>query len=116
MDFDWTEQCEQVFTTLKQSLSKTPVLAYPRSEGIFILDTDASNVGIGATLSQLQDGEERVIAFASKKLDKSQKNYCVTKRELLACVTFTEEFRHYLLGKEFYLRTDHSSLRWFIKF
>ena len=76
------------------------------------MDTDASNIGIGGVLSQIQKGRERVIAYASKKLDKHQRRYSVTRRELLAAVTFINQFRHYLLGRRFKLRTDHSSLRW----
>ena len=81
-----------------------------------MLDTDASDVGIGAVLSQEQDGKERVIAYASKKLDRQQQRYCVTRRELLAVVTFVHQFRHYLLGRKFLLRTDHNSLRWMFGF
>ena len=83
---------------------------------MFILDTDASNVGIGAVLSQEQDGIEKVIAYGSKKLDQQQQRYCVTRRELLAVVTFVHEYRHYLLGKQFLIRTDHNSLRWLFSF
>ena len=78
----------------------------------FILDTDASNLGIGAVLSQLQDGQEKVISYASKMLSDSQRCYCVTYRELLAIVVFVKQFRHYLLGRKFKIRTDHASLRW----
>lgn len=85
------------------------------SKGQFILDTDASGVGIGAVLSQVQNNKERVISYGSKKLDKQQR-YSVTRRELLAVVTFIHQFRHYLLGKKFLLRTDHGSLRWLFGF
>ena len=67
---------------------------------------------MGAVLSQLQDGKERVIAYARCTLSKSQRNYCVTDRELLAVVHFIEYYKHYLLGKEFLVRTDHQALRW----
>lgn len=77
-----------------------------------ILDTDASDVGIGAVLSQVQQGSERVLAYGSRKLSKTEQNYCTTRRELLAVVEFTSHFRQYLLGRPFTVRTDHSSLRW----
>src|SRR5206468_10859521 len=75
-------------------------------------DTDASNTAIGAVLSQVQEGEERVIAYASRTLSRPERNYCVTRRELLAIVYFAKQFRSYLLGREFLIRTDHSALRW----
>ena len=114
--FEWTKECEDSFNTLKETLCSAPILAYPRPNESFILDTDASNVGIGGVLSQIQDGEEKVIAYASKKLDRHQQNYSVTRRELLAMVTFVNQFKHYLLGRRFLLRTDHGSLRWLFGF
>ena len=80
--FCWCPSCQKAFDTLKEKLATPPVLAYPRSEGEYILDTDASNHAIGAVLSQIQDGEERVIAYASRALQGGQKNYCTTKREI----------------------------------
>ena len=116
MKYEWNSKCQEAFEKLKKALCEAPTLAKPRPEGRFILDTDASDVGIGATLSQLQDGRERVLAYASKKLDRQQQRYSVTCRELLAVVTFVDQFRHYLLGREFTVRTDHSSLRWLHNF
>jgi len=114
--FKWDVSCQNSFDDLREALCSAPVLAYPQNEGEFILDTDASDVGVGAVLSQMQNGVERVIAYASKKLNKCQKKYSVTRRELLAVVTFTNHFRHYLLGRKFLLRTDHGSLQWIFNF
>jgi hypothetical protein len=98
-------------------LTSSPVLAYPDYAKPFILDTDASNTGIGGVLSQVgEDGEERVIAYASCVLSKLERNYCVTWRELLAAVHLTKHFRLFLLGQKFTLRTDHSSLTWLQNF
>lgn len=80
------------------------------------MDTDASNIGIGTVLSQRKGGEERVIAYYSHVLSKSERNYCVTRRELLAIVDSIKSFRHYLLGQKFLIRTDHVSLRWLLSF
>lgn len=77
-----------------------PILAFPDYDRTFILDTDASGTGIGAVLSQQhEDGVERVIAYASKVLTRPERRYCVTRRELLAVVTFIQHFRPYLLGR-----------------
>ena len=84
--FEWTEEAQRSFVELKSALTSPPVLAMPRDEGDFTLDTDASNDSIGAVLSQSQDGTERVVAFGSRSLDKRESNYCVTRKELLAVV------------------------------
>src|SRR3989441_7145838 len=110
--FWWTEDCEIAFAALKSRLVSSPVLAMPMDSGEYRLDTDASNTAIGAVLSQVQNGEERVIAYASRTLSRPERNYCVTRRELLAIVYFVKQFRSYLLGREFLIRTDHSALRW----
>ena len=93
-----------------------PVLAHPTRDGEFILDTDASNHSIGGALYQMQDGEERLIAYASKTLTDTQRNYCTTKRELLAVIRMVKLFRHYLWGTKFLVRTDHASLTWLLRF
>ena len=64
---------------------KAPILGYPLPKGQFTLDTDASNHGIGAVLSQLQDGQERVLAYYSRALSHPERQYCVTRKELLHC-------------------------------
>ena len=115
--FNWSLQCEQAFIELKQHLTSAPILALPDFSQQFILDSDASDVGIGAVLSQKQvDGSEHVIAYASRVLSKPERRYCVTRKELLAAVSFIKHFRPYLLGKPFILRTDHSSLTWLSNF
>ena len=114
--FVWDESCQIAFEVLKDKLCSAPILAYPKQDLKYILDTDASDVGIGAVLSQVQEGKERVIAYASKKLNSQQQKYSVTRRELLAVITFMNQFRHYLLGRNFLLRTDHGSLRWIFEF
>ena len=72
---------------LREALSSTPILAYPDYTKPFVLDTDASNTGIGGVLSKRDAmGEEKVIVYASRALSKPEKNCCVTRRELLAAV------------------------------
>ena len=115
-EFIWTEEQQNAFLSLKEILASPAVLAVPSRKGKFILDTDASNVAIGAQLRQEQDGIERVIAYASFALTPCQRKYCTTRKELLAVVRFTNHFRHYLLGSEFLVRTDHHSLIWLMNF
>lgn len=114
--FQWGEDCQGAFEKLKTCLTTAPVLTYPDPSKSFILDTDASEVGIGAVLSQAEGETERVVAYASRALTKQERKYATTKKELLSMVTFTKHFKHYLLGKEFILRTDHNSLRWLHNF
>ena len=82
----------------------------------FVLDTDVSNEGIGAVLSQVEDGKETVIAYASRVLSKAERAYCVTRRKLLAVVAFIQHFRAYLLRWHFVIQTDHGSLTWLRSF
>lgn len=115
-EFHWDKDCQTAFETLKEHLTTAPILGYPLPEGEFILDTDASNVGIGGVLSQIQGGQERVLSYFSKVLSKPERNYCVTRRELLAVVKSVEHFYQYLYGRKFLIRTDHSALKWLMQF
>ncbi|GBM82950.1 Transposon Ty3-G Gag-Pol polyprotein [Araneus ventricosus] len=113
---NWTEECEKSCNSLKQALITSPVLTYPRTDKEFVLDTDASNEGIGTVISQKIGNEECVIAYFSKSLSKPERNYYVTRKELLAIVKSIEHFHHYFYGRKFLLRTDHASLRWLLNF
>ncbi|GBN54941.1 Retrovirus-related Pol polyprotein from transposon 297, partial [Araneus ventricosus] len=115
-NFNWTDECEKSFNSIKQALTSAPILTYPRTDKDFILDTDASNEGIGAVLSPNMGNEERVIAYFSNRLGKPETNYCATRKELLAIVKSIEHFHHYLYGRKFLLRTDHAYLRWLLNF
>ena len=67
-NFVWTEECNMSFNKLKELLTSPPILAYPNRTGLFVLDADASNFGIGAVLSQIQDEQEKVISYHSQAL------------------------------------------------
>lgn len=114
--FHWDNAQKTAFTALKDTLSSAPVLIRPDFEKPFIIDTDFSYEGIGATISQIgEDGKEHPIAFASKALQAAEKNYSVTDGELLAIVwAVTVKFRPYLYGHhlQFLIRTDHNPLVW----
>ena len=103
----WTTECQAAIDTLKKRLTSSPILTYPNFDQPFILDTNASNTGLGAVLSQVQNGKERVIAYAAKVLSKPQLNYSTTRKE---------HFESYLLGREFMARTDHNALTWLNNF
>ena len=112
-NFEWTVECQCAFDELRACLISPPVLSYPDYSRLFILDTDASDIGIGAVLSQVREnGSEGVVAYASRSLSRPERRYCVTRKELLAVVEFVHHSRQYLLGREFTLRTDHGSLVW----
>jgi hypothetical protein len=83
---------EAAFQTLKEALCTAPVLAYPQPRGRFFGDTDASNVGIGEVLSQVQDEQDRLTAHYNMTLNKAERNEGVTRRELLAIVRTVEHF------------------------
>jgi hypothetical protein len=114
--FKWDEGCEEAFRELKRLLTAAPVLAFPHAEGQLVLDTDASDTGLGVVLAQDQGEGERVLAYGSRALNKPERNYCVTRRELLAIVFGLRKFRHYLVGRPVVVRTDHASLRWLLDF
>ena len=110
--FIWSEDCQRDFEKLKNRLVTSPVMAYPLDSGQYLLDTDASDVAIGAVLSQTQNGELKVRAYCSRSLNKAERRYCVTRKELLAIVNVTQHFKHYLLGREFKVCSDHQPLKW----
>ena len=96
----------------KEALTTAPILAYPQQTGQFILDTDSSGWAAGAVLSQVQDGSEKVIGYFSKALSKTEQEYCVTRKELLAVVLALENFNPYVYGREVILRTDNAAVSW----
>ena len=112
-NFVWTDECTAAFDKLKQLLCSAPILCYPDFDREFILQTDASDVGLGAVLSQIdKSGNEHVVAYASKTLSPREKNYSTTEKEAFAIQFGTQHFRVYLLGRKFTISTDHSALSW----
>jgi hypothetical protein len=103
---------EAAYQTLKETRCTTTILVQLQPREWFVIDTDASNILFGGALSQVQDGQERVIVCYSKTLNKAKKNYCVTRRELLAIARSLEYFRKCHCGQEFHLRTYHCEWIW----
>uniref|UniRef100_A0A3P9I2U1 Gypsy retrotransposon integrase-like protein 1 n=1 Tax=Oryzias latipes TaxID=8090 RepID=A0A3P9I2U1_ORYLA len=110
----WSPACSEAFELLKDRLTKAPLLGYADFKLPFVLETDASNLGLGAVLYQVQGGKRRVIAYASRRLrgaEKNDRNYSSMKLELLALKwAVTEKFRSYLLGSKFTILTDNNPL------
>lgn len=108
----WGEKEQTAFETLKNKLQSDPILVPPDFTKRFTLQTDASNIGLGAVLTQIQDGRECVIAYASRSLNKAEQNYSVTEKECLAVVWGIQKMRPYLEGYQLTVMTDHQSLKW----
>ena len=109
--WQWGETEQHAFDTVKEKLLSPPILAYSDFTKPFILHTDASTDGLGAVLYQEQDGLERVVAYASRGLKPSEKNYPAHKLEFL-CLKWavTEKFHDYLYGNNFVVYTDNNPL------
>lgn len=109
--FQWKTEQEKAFQTLKDDLSKAENVAYfdPKAETRIV--ADASPVGLGAVLTQVQNGEKRVIYYASRSLSDVERRYSQTEKEALALVWACERFQQYVYGIEFTLETDHRPLQ-----
>ena len=108
--FVWSEECETAFKKIKKALTSPPVLAMPNEQGHFILVSDTSIVGCGATLYQEQDGDYRVIAYYSKKLPEAVRRYSISELELTGILANITAFKHVLRNIEFTVFCDHSAL------
>jgi transposase InsO family protein len=105
--FQWNPQADMAFNTLKQALSTAPVLSMPDFNQQFILETDASDKGLGAVLMQ----GRRPIAYLSKALGIKNQGLSTYEKELMAVLVAVQKWRHYLHGKPFIIKTDHISLK-----
>ena len=111
MPFIWTESQQNATETLKEKLISAPILAYADYSLPFRLHTDASNVGLGSVLYQCQDDVDRVVAYASRSLKPSERNYPAHKLEFLALKwAITEKYHDYLYGAKFDVVMDNNPL------
>lgn len=108
----WTTEAENSFVKLKQALVSAPVLRSPDFTQPFTIQCDASDTGLGGILTQYINNEEVVIAFASRSLSRTERNYSITQRECLATIFSIEKFRPFVEGTHFTVVTDHYSLLW----
>src|SRR6185437_14470994 len=112
----WKQAHEQAWNNLKVAIAKKPVLVQPVSSKGFVVETDASNVGLGAVLSQMDENKVlRPCAFASRKLSPQEIKYSVRELEALAIVWAIDKFSTYLRPKRIVVLTDHSSVQWLLK-
>ena len=106
----WREPQERAYAALKKAVISKPILVLPDVNKEFVLRTDASDIGLGATLLQNRDGHIFPVAYASRKLLDREKRYSVMERECLGSVWGIKKFALYLYGKQFTLQTDHRPL------
>ncbi|GFV42473.1 retrovirus-related Pol polyprotein from transposon 17.6 [Trichonephila clavipes] len=112
-EIKWTTECENALRELKGKLIDKPVLYAPNFEREFIVETDASNAGMGAVLTQLtEQGEEHPILYLSKKFSEVEKRYCTTEKECASIVFAIKRLHYYLDGNSFLVMTDHNPLVW----
>jgi len=102
----WTKEHQDAFDNMKKLIAQETLLTYPDFNKPFEIHTDASDVQLGACISQ--DGKP--VAFYSRKLNPAQTRYTVTERELLSIVETFKEFRNILLGQQLIVHTDHQNL------
>ena len=109
---EWTSALESAFEELKTKLFERPIVRLPDPQLSFILETDASTVAVGAVLKQkfLDTNLEHPVAFFSRALSGSERNYSVYELEMYAVVRAVEHLRIYLLDVPCHLRTDHAAL------
>ncbi|KAA3676599.1 uncharacterized protein DEA37_0004579 [Paragonimus westermani] len=110
VSFEWSDLQQTAFEKLKNRIASQPVMAIFDESCPTFVSTDASNIGIGAVLSQFQKGRERMIAYASRKLSPAEKCYSVSEKEALACVWACEKWHLFLFGRPFTIITDHAEL------
>ncbi|GFS11316.1 integrase core domain protein [Elysia marginata] len=108
--FHWSTECSQAFKRLKSDIAgEVRNFIFDPNAPTFV-NTDASDVGLGAVLSQRQHGREVPIAYASHTLQPRERSFATNEKEALACIWACETWEKYLTGRPFTLRTDHAAL------
>eukprot|EP01018_Ginkgo_biloba_P023498 Gb_02517 [translate_table: standard] len=109
--FCWNPQVEDCFERVKKIMTSTPILATPNFSKPFILECDASGLGMGPVLMQ----EGGPIAFESRILKGKEVTRSTYDKEMLAIIHALTKWRQYLLGSKFIVKTDHNSLQYILK-
>ena len=111
----WTNECQQAFEILKRKLVEAPILKFPDWSRKFHVHIDASALAVGAILAQpADDSTDHPNIYASRKLNKAERNYSTTEREALGMVFALQKFRCYLLANPFIFYTDHQALKYLV--
>lgn len=109
--FEWSTDASTAFTNLKTALSSAPVLTLPDFNKTFVVETDASNTGIGAVLMQ----DNHPICYISRALGPRHQSLSVYEKELMAMVHAVQSWNAYLAHKKFIIRTDQKSLKYMVE-
>jgi hypothetical protein len=113
--YEWIDECQQSFDTLKQKMVTMPILVFPDWSKEFHVQVDASSIALGVVLAQPGEGDiDHPLAFSNMNLSTTEVNYTTTKKEGLAMVYALQKFHHYLLGGHFKMFTDHSTLKYLV--
>ena len=105
----------EAFDTLKEAICSPPILALPKPGLPYSVDTDASELQVGAALFQTHEEGRKPIGFWSRTLHQAERNYSTPEKECLAVIWAVTTLRPYLQGVHFTVHTDHSSLRWLME-
>ena len=108
----WIEPCQRAFERVKETLYGEPLLFTPNFSLPFNLQTDASDEGLGAVLTQQVEGVDRPVLYVSRKLSQRETRYSTVEKECLAIRWAVGSLRYYLLGRPFTLCSDHAPLQW----
>ena len=113
--FKWTQEAEKAFNDIKKLLVNPPLLKAPTSDGLFHLESDTSQEGVGGTLLQKQGNEWAMIGYHSKRLPQSAKNFGVTELELTGLLVNIHSFMQLLHNRYFEVLVDHKAIEYMIK-
>ena len=114
VSFVWNDECQSAFDSVKQALMNPPVLRAPSPNDTFVLETDASDFGIGGCLkiSSATGSDEAIVGFHSGKFKDQQLRWHIVEKEAFSILDNLEKFKHFLIGKRFILKTDNRVLTW----
>ena len=112
VNFIWEDSCQKAFEDLKLKLSETPILRGPNWTFPFHISTDAFDSTLGVVLGQKEEQLHYAIYFISKNLTPAELSYTVIEKEFLAVIFAINKFRHYIIGYEVFVHTDHSTIRY----